>query len=244
MLQTSSIINNRKNTRGLEMKKLYFLLFFSFIFSLLTMDKPESQELQSFSIAELAVAGKLPKIQYGYKFGPYASLDLSGMHINNLEGLSQIPKIEIVNLLDLEDNQIGTLKANALTSLKKLRLLFLEDNQISVIEERSFAGSNKLNVLDLSNNQIKTINKSTFSGLTSLERLDLRNNKISVIEADAFVSIKRPEETRKLLIKKYGPYRNYEATKNLSLGVYLNGNFLLEETKKLLTKKYGDTISL
>ncbi|XP_030754191.1 leucine-rich repeat-containing protein 4B-like [Sitophilus oryzae] len=83
-------------------------------------------------------------------------------HLNlGFNNLKVIPKTinSLINLqiLNLNNNQISSLKANTFTSLKKLETLQLNDNNIQSIERNFFKHFNSLSKLDLSSNYLANL---------------------------------------------------------------------------------------
>lgn len=88
--------------------------------------------------------------------------------------------------LDLQDNQIETIKSWAFNGLSNLTLLSFDDNQIINIEPGAFWVLDNLIELYLRRNLIETIEPKTFFGLTNLESLYLSENNISSIQSWTF----------------------------------------------------------
>ena len=148
---------------------------------------PEQILDYGFSISELQREGKLPKIKSPY--WRVFVLDLSGMRINNLIGLKQIPDIKKVTDLQLYLNQLKEIPGDAFTGLDQLKILSLRINKFDTIPTNAFASLNNLEKLDLAANQISTIPTKAFAGLDNLKRLDIGINPISTISTNAFVGL-------------------------------------------------------
>jgi hypothetical protein len=103
-------------------------------------------------------------------------LDLGGMHIDSLKGLEDIPGIESVTRLYLDNNNIHTIESGDFTAAIKLRALGLSNNSLSRVEPNAFAGLKNLKVLNLSDNDIESIPQDGLNGMTGLRFLGISNN--------------------------------------------------------------------
>ncbi|VDI05457.1 Hypothetical predicted protein [Mytilus galloprovincialis] len=88
--------------------------------------------------------------------------------------------------LDLSDNDISTIAANAFQDLISFESLKLNGNTIISLQVGLFSNNINLRKIDLSDNDISTISANAFVDLVSLESLVLRNNDISTISANVF----------------------------------------------------------
>lgn len=105
-------------------------------------------------------------------------LSFNGYFKNDLQ------KLEI---LDLSNNKLDSVRSGDLDSLKSLKNLSLPDNQILFIEEGSFSGLKNLIFLNLQSNKLSrvSIKASVFSGILNLRTLLLNNNYISFDSQEA-----------------------------------------------------------
>jgi len=162
-----------------------------------------AREIYRFSIQELLDNGRIPAIVNN-------ELDLHDRYIADLDGLTQIPQVNnlrelrldnnqitrihpntfqgLGNLrnLNLDNNQIIQIHPNTFQELGNLRLLFLRYNRITKIHPDAFLGLNNLQHLYLFVNQITQIHANAFQGLNNLRWLDLSNNQITKIQPDTF----------------------------------------------------------
>jgi len=138
-----------------------------------------AQEIYRFSIQELLDNGRLPAIVNN-------ELDLRNRYIADLDGLTQIPQVNNLQILNLGFNQITQIQPNAFQGLGNLRLLDLIGNQIIQIHSNAFQGLNNLQELHLRFNQIIQIHSNAFQGMDNLRWLDLDNNQITQIHPNAF----------------------------------------------------------
>lgn len=110
----------------------------------------------------------------------------------NLNGYMEFPYIYgVVNLerLDLADQFISSIDAEALKLLPQLGSFSLRNNLVKKIKNFCFNHSTKLEWLDLSNNQIETVESDGFQGLISLMTLNLTYNKLQRVPAQAFLPL-------------------------------------------------------
>ncbi len=133
---------------------------------------PHQQELFTYSINELLLKNQIPPIQNG-------QLNLSNKKIGSLDGLLNIPDIQTVTQLNLNNNQIKDIKG-AFDKLTNLTHLYIYNNQIKDIKE-AFDNLANLTHLRLDNNQISDI-IGAFDKLTNLTDLYLFNNQIKDIK--------------------------------------------------------------
>ncbi|CAG2239823.1 unnamed protein product [Mytilus edulis] len=90
-----------------------------------------------------------------------------------------------LELLNLGFNQISSLTANVFNGLVSMKTMILSNNQISIIAADTFKCV-LLKTLLLDRNKISTIASDTFKDLVSLDYIYLDNNKISTIATDTF----------------------------------------------------------
>jgi hypothetical protein len=136
------------------------------------------KELVGFSIRELHEMG----ISFdGDRFG---ILDLSNLHINNLDGSDLVPNT--IRSLHLDSNSITTLQPGVFNGLTQLDELNLNHNSITTLQPGAFNDLINLTGLILDNNNIETLQPGAFNGLTQLEELNLENNRITTLQPGAF----------------------------------------------------------
>ncbi len=114
-----------------------------------------------------------------FQINDYGRLNLRNLAINNLAGLQNIPKKETIEDLDLGENRIKQIPAQAFAGLNNLGGLYLSSNQIQQISAQAFVGLNNLQMLYLSSNQIRQIPAQAFAELNILQWLYLHNNPLS-----------------------------------------------------------------
>ncbi|XP_078696800.1 uncharacterized protein LOC144924944 [Branchiostoma floridae x Branchiostoma belcheri] len=98
--------------------------------------------------------------------------------------------------LDLSNNAITELSADAFTSLNALEQLLLSGNQITAIPDGVFQSLEDVKVLRLNENGLTTLTNGMFSSLVALEKLDLDDNRIETITGSPFNGLARLRELR------------------------------------------------
>uniref|UniRef100_A0A3Q0SQH7 Leucine rich repeat containing 24 n=1 Tax=Amphilophus citrinellus TaxID=61819 RepID=A0A3Q0SQH7_AMPCI len=96
-------------------------------------------------------------------------------------GLRDIPKHipSSIQTIFLQDNVIGQIHRQDLTSLKHLHYLYLQNNTISAVEPGSFQNLGQLLELALNGNRIHLVTADMFQGLEHLRILYLAGNDIT-----------------------------------------------------------------
>jgi hypothetical protein len=132
----------------------------------------QQESIPAISIQDLLDVEAIPAIEDGV-------LDLSNRNISSLDGLQNIPNINTVETLVLENNRITKLK-NAFVGLNNLKELFLLNNKICNIKN-AFIDLNQLQILSLANNRITKV-QDVFINLHELKVLALNDNTITNIQ--------------------------------------------------------------
>ncbi|CAC5369489.1 unnamed protein product [Mytilus coruscus] len=126
-----------------------------------------------------------------------STCDCTGTIVDcSFKSLTAIPEGVPMNTteLNLGDNDISTIAANAFDDLASLETLILHGNTISSLPDGLFSNninlrrvsSNKILFRDLWDNDISTIAANTFDSLASLKFLDLNINTISSLPEELF----------------------------------------------------------
>ena len=139
-----------------------------------------------FSIHDLIYMKALPEIGY-LDHGP--SLNLSGLRINSLDGLHNIPKINTVVDINLFSNLITEIHPHTFNNLPNLCILYLGDNSITEIHPDTFNNLPYLYKLYLGDNSITEIHPDTFNNLPYLHKLYLGDNSITEIHPNTFSNL-------------------------------------------------------
>lgn len=132
-------------------------------------------------------------------------LDLSNLHIADLDGIEEIPNIQSARSLNLSHNHISLLHPNNFKVLSHVEHLDLSFNKISMLRPHTFKhlshakslnlshnhmihldhdglhGMPHLKKLSLACNRIEWLGLDAFNGLSNLKKLDLSNNKLQII---------------------------------------------------------------
>lgn len=91
-----------------------------------------------------------------------------------------------LNVLNMRDNSLTSLKRADLRTLGNLMSADLSNNQIEFLEEMVFADWPKLENLDLRHNKIKQIG-SIFPGNSSMQSLRLSYNSIEIVSPNSAI---------------------------------------------------------
>ncbi len=86
-----------------------------------------------------------------------------------------------LELLDLSDNEIGSLPDNGFTSLRSLQRFYLQNNVINAMADRAFVGLVSLQYLNISNNRLTALPPELFQSTRNLKEVHLFNNSINVL---------------------------------------------------------------
>lgn len=128
------------------------------------------------------------------------ALNLSGLYLSSLEGITMIHNARNIGILFLRDNKLRRIASNTFgnasntfdnASLPRLENLYLDNSQIQEIDSNAFIGLLRLRELNLSNNQITTIAPHAFAGLGNLISLNLSFNNLRYIDPALFVDLPR-----------------------------------------------------
>ncbi|CAM4602204.1 unnamed protein product [Lepidochelys olivacea] len=99
---------------------------------------------------------------------------------------AEMPKL---SWLELEGNQIHTLRSSVFQECSTFTVLILRRNKIKWIQEGAFSKLNRLVELDLSNNRLEELPPSLFSNLQDLQQLNISYNPLRQIFANQFDSL-------------------------------------------------------
>ena len=93
--------------------------------------------------------------------------------------------------MDLADNRLASLSADAFADLLNLEVLDLGGNRLQRLPPGVFAGLGRLATLDLSGNDLIALPDDALAGLDSLAALSLRSNHLQSLAAGAFSGLDR-----------------------------------------------------
>lgn len=119
--------------------------------------------------------------------------ELKNLEIANLEGLLDLPWIENVFRIYLNNNKIKSIPARAFAGLNKLRDIDLTNNEISSIDPQAFEGLPNLQSLNISSNPSLPLNRTFLAPLKNLSGLILEKNNIKIIPSFLFQDLTRLE---------------------------------------------------
>jgi len=124
----------------------------------------------------------------GHGLGRLRTLDL---HCNRLRRLraGALRALSGVVELNLSENQISVLDADAFSGLAELRTLYLDANQLTSVAPAMFRGLTALTTLDLSRNRLSVVASGTFRDLAALRSLHLQRNELENVTAAAWTGL-------------------------------------------------------
>jgi Leucine-rich repeat (LRR) protein len=117
--------------------------------------------------------------------------DLKNLNLTSLDGLQELPSIETVFRIYLDNNKLTTIPANTFAGLTKLQDIDLTSNKITSFDPQAFAGIPRLRSLNISNNGLKLLRPEMMSPLKSLEGLILETNGIESLPPYIFKDLKK-----------------------------------------------------
>ena len=132
-------------------------------------------------------------------FGGGLEVDFNNLSLTSLEGLQNIPSIDQIKWLSLNDNLLKTIDKHTFNGFSVLRSLRLDRNQLTTIHQDAFNGLTQFESLHLSGNQLTKIHPDIFNRPIQFDWLDLENNPLFQ-EQVAFIKSQVPESCQ-LLIK-------------------------------------------
>lgn len=102
------------------------------------------------------------------------------LHRNAFQGLKNLAH------LDMSENRLEKLPAEAFSNLVYLTDIYLNGNQISELNSTTFSSNRTLTYINLSQNRIKSIHRDLFASLPFLRVLNLSNNMIELVYRHTF----------------------------------------------------------
>lgn len=93
-----------------------------------------------------------------------------------------------LEILDLSENKIDTLRKQSFHGLESLQRLDLRGNSIAQLSTEQFRNLKNLRILNLSRNKIRSLPRDVFEG-TRLEILDLGHNKFTAVPSTSFMEV-------------------------------------------------------
>lgn len=135
----------------------------------------------SFSLRALMEHGR-----FNRSVNEQGELDLSYLHLADLDGIDDVPHIQTVQTLNMSHNSISRMTPHNFQSLTYLKKLDLSFNKITGLRANIFKHMGHLVSLNVSHNYISHLDKDTFGGLYALQNLDISYNKLEWIGIGAF----------------------------------------------------------
>jgi Leucine-rich repeat (LRR) protein len=121
-------------------------------------------------------------------------LDLSGLRLNDTDGLRDIPDLNNLQYLYLHNNQLTELSATLFNGLNNLQVLWLYNNQLTQLPATLFKGLNNLREIYLYDNQLTQLPATLFNGLNNLQVLWLYSNQLTQLPATLFNGLNNLQE--------------------------------------------------
>ncbi|CAH1971317.1 unnamed protein product [Acanthoscelides obtectus] len=113
------------------------------------------------------------------------NLDLSHNDLRSLSENSGFSRLRRLQLLNLQNNNVSEISAEALAGLVSLRILNLDNNKVGTLPQGLFAGTPELKEIHLQNNSLFSLGKGLFHRLEQLLVLDLSGNQLTSNHIDA-----------------------------------------------------------
>ena len=97
----------------------------------------------------------------------------------------------VLEVLDVQDNKIGSIDQTFFYSMINLRYLYLNNNQIESLNRDCFLRFKNLEYLNLSGNLLELLDSMQLLTLSNLKTLKLSNNKIKFLPDNVFANLRR-----------------------------------------------------
>jgi len=166
-------------------------------------------------------------------------------------GLTTISSDDFVNAkalmhLQIENNNIGTLKANSFSTLTHLKDLVLSENEITKIEDDAFDGLKELTLLNLYSNKVADLDITTFAKCPKLNHLIMghMDYKLPALDSDVMEKIVALNSPMKIVDFSNNPIDTPDLWRRLSIfpnleTIYFTATKIthidhMDELKKLL----------
>lgn len=147
--------------------------------------------------------------------------------------------------IDVNNNSVKEIQANALTECKELKMLEMDGNQVTELPSGMFATSDKLESFSICENQLTKIDPELFQGAVKLTKLYLGSNSIKTLDPEVFKHVKELQkldvynnELADLELKKIFGYATKLNTINLRFNSFKCGR--LREILNFLNEKKVD----
>lgn len=108
------------------------------------------------------------------------------LHLNSLDGLQEIPNIDKVISLNLNDNLLKKIKATDFEKMNYLLSLYLANNSIEIIHPEAFSNLHLLDTIELGENQLRDLPPTLFCNNLKLGHIGLRCNQLNHLNKDLF----------------------------------------------------------
>ena len=112
-------------------------------------------------------------------------LELNGQDISSLKS-GDFAGLSALETLVLDDNQLTVLPADVFSGLTALRSILLSYNQLESLPDNVFSGLSELRQIAMTSNRLSRLPDGIFSGISRLSTISLANNQITSLAANAF----------------------------------------------------------
>lgn len=124
-------------------------------------------------------------------FADLPTVSTINLNKNNIFSIKWHAFERLANLtvLNLDDNYIAELNRDQFYDVPRMQKLFINHNNLSILHENAFRHLPSLQELELNNNKITQLSRESFLGLHVLQRLDLHNNLITKLNDRVFYEL-------------------------------------------------------
>ena len=112
-------------------------------------------------------------------------LEMNGQDISSLKS-GDFAGLSALETLVLDDNQLTALPADVFSGLTALRSILLSYNQLESLPDNVFSGLSELRQIAMTSNRLSRLPDGIFSGISRLSTISLANNQITSLAANAF----------------------------------------------------------
>lgn len=124
-------------------------------------------------------------------------LDLSKLHLIDLDGIQDIPNLNNITILNLSHNNLTELLPDlGVIGLNNLTGLYLAHNQLSQLPATFLNGLNKLTFLAFDFNRLFQLPATIFQGLNKLQHLSLQYNQLTELPITLFQDLSDLKDLR------------------------------------------------
>lgn len=142
------------------------------------------RKLQFLKLKGNRLGDFLPSLQALLNCKNLIDLDLKSNSLRGALGKQLIPKLPLLQTLNLDKNLLTSIQNNGFEKFPNLVSLSIRHNQIDVLQDHAFNGLAKLKLLDLGHNGIVAMSEASLQHLPKLITLDLTHNFLRALTLD------------------------------------------------------------